>query len=268
MSKSTTARNDAGETDAEWFADWFASDFYLKLYSHRDHDEAEECVDLILRATGFDHELSHHEATRAPRALDLACGPGRHAIALARRGFDVTAVDLSPTLLQYARAEAEAVGVPITFLQSDMRAIEFDGEFDLGVQLFSSFGYFEDESDDLLVLRHMHNSLHRGGSYALDLMNERWLARNLVKHSERAFDDIAVIEDRWIADGRVVKRIAIPTNGQTVHFTESVRLFSPELITGMLQHTGLVPEKWFGDYDGSPYDSEESKRMIIISRAT
>ncbi|MBC8144962.1 MAG: class I SAM-dependent methyltransferase [bacterium] len=258
---------DTDKSDSEWFADWFASDYYLKLYSHRDHDEAEECIDLILRATGFDRGRWHSDGARSPRALDLATGPARHAIALARRGFVVTAVDLSPTLLNHARAEAERAGVSITFIESDMRAIEFSGEFDLGVQLFSSFGYFDNDEDDMLVLRHMHNSLHAGGHYALDLMNERWLEKNLVKHSERSFEDIEVIEDRWIADGRVVKRITIPTDAKTMEFTESVRLFAPDVIEKMLRDAGLVPEKWFGDYDGTPYDSDGSKRMIIISRA-
>lgn len=268
MSETSMHGCDVEATDSDWFSEWFASDFYLKLYSHRDHDEAEKCVDLILRATGLDGVVDDRDRSGTPRALDLATGPARHAIVLANRGFDVTAVDLSPTLLAHARAEAAAAGVEVTFLESDMRAIEFEAEFDLGVQLFTSFGYFDDESDDALVLRHMRNSLHPSGYYALDLINKRWLERNIVKHSERHFEDITVIEDRWIADGRVNKRIAIPTGEHMAHFTESVRLFTPEKIDSMLRAAGLVPEKWFGDYDGSPYDSDASKRMFIISRAT
>src|SRR5688500_9433209 len=115
-------------TNEEWFSDWIASDFYQKMYSHRDSDEAEQCDDLILRATGFDRAVTGSGSPRR-RALDLATGPGRHAIVLARRGFDVTAVDLSPTLLRHSQEEAEAAGVSIAFLLSDMRAIEFDHEF-------------------------------------------------------------------------------------------------------------------------------------------
>lgn len=266
MSDSNSTLVPSGAPDADWFAEWFASDFYLKLYSHRDHDEAEECVDLILRATGLD-ALAASPARERPRALDLASGPGRHAIALARRGFDVTAVDLSPTLLRHARSEAAAAGVAVDFIESDMRAIEFDASFDLGVQLFTSFGYFERESDDMLVLRHMRSSLRDGGFYALDLINERWLRENLVEHSERSFEDIAVVEDRWIADGRVNKRIAIPTDGEVMSYTESVRLFAPDVIDRMLRDAALVPETWFGDYDGSEYDPATSKRMLILCRA-
>jgi SAM-dependent methyltransferase len=259
MSDPDASRADGREAD--WFEEWFASELYLKLYSHRDHDEAEACVDLILNATGF----AGNAAGR--RALDLASGPGRHAIALARRGFAVTAVDLSPTLLRHARSEAGIAGVSIDFIASDMRAIEFNGEFDLGVQLFTSFGYFESESDDLLVLRHMRHSLRHGGYYALDLINEQWLRENLVAHSVREFEDLTVVEDRAIVDGRVVKTITIPTAGEGVRFTESVRLFSPETIDHMLRNAGMVPELWFGDYDGHDFDADLSKRMLIISRA-
>jgi SAM-dependent methyltransferase len=248
--------------DSKWFEEWFASDYYLKLYSHRDTDEAEACVDLILRATGLDATVGHRR-----RALDLASGPGRHAIALARRGFDVTAVDLSPTLLRHARSEAAAAGVAIDFIESDMRAIEFDGEFELGVQLFTSFGYFTDENDDMLVLRRVRQALRSGGFYALDLINEEYLRRNLVAKSTRSVDGLMAIEERSIADGRVNKRITIPGMRSDTSYTESVRLFAPEAIERMLREAGLAPEHWFGDYDGSVYDPVSSKRMIVISRA-
>lgn len=268
MSEPPTPGHGGAPRDADWFEDWFASEFYLKLYSHRDHDEAEACIDLILRSTGLDAE-----PRGLRRALDLASGPGRHAISLARRGFDVTAVDLSPTLLRHARSEAEAAGVTIEFIESDMRAIEFDGAFDLGVQLFTSFGYFDDEADDRLVLRHMRQSLRDGGHYALDLINEEYLRHNLVPQSTRSIEGIIALEERWIADGRINKRITIPTGaggedeGGPLRFSESVRLFSALTIEMMLLDADLTPAHWFGDYDGSPYDAMASKRMIVICRA-
>src|SRR5512132_403912 len=85
-------------------------------------------------------------------ALDLGCGPGRHAIPLARRGFQVTAVDLSPFHLAKARERAEMAQVAVEFVQSDMRAFVRADAFDLAVSFFTSFGYFEDPADDLRVL--------------------------------------------------------------------------------------------------------------------
>lgn len=281
MSEPTPRGASRAPSDSDWFEEWFASDYYLKLYSHRDTDEADACIDLILRATGF----TEPQQGRRRRALDLASGPGRHAIALARRGFDVTAVDLSPTLLRHAQHEAEEAGVAVDFIESDMRDIEFDGEFDLGVQLFTSFGYFDDEDDDMLVLRHVRTSLRDGGYYALDLINEQHLRRNLVSQSTRSFDGILALEERWIEAGRVNKRIVIPGSrrGSSEHgahvadepgaspvndvrFTETVRLFAPATIERMLRDAGLVPTSWFGDYDGSSYDATDSTRMIVVCR--
>lgn len=250
--------------DPSWFEEWFASEYYLKLYSHRDTDEAERCVDLILRSTSLG---ATSDGSRR-RALDLASGPGRHAIALARRGLAVTAVDLSSTLLEHSRMEADEAGVDIDFMQSDMRAIEFDHEFDLAVQLFTSFGYFEDPADDMLVLRHMRTSLRDGGWYALDLINERWLRENLVARSVRETDGVSALEERWIEAGRVNKRISIPARASTMSFIESVRLFSPLEIETMLRDAGFTPEKWCGDYNGAPFDPATSKRMLVLSRAT
>jgi SAM-dependent methyltransferase len=253
----------AAEPDAEWFEEWFRSDFYMKLYSHRDAEEAEACVDLILGSTGLSAPRSEQVA-----ALDLACGPGRHAIALAERGCRVTAVDLSPTLLAYAESQARQAGMPIRFIRSDMREISFDREFDLVLQLFTSFGYFDEHSDDARVLNRVRASLHGGGYYALDLINEQHLRRTLVPVSIKHLDGIEVREERRIDNGRVEKRITIPrAGGGTREFAESVQLYSPETIEGMLYDAGLSPVHWFGDYNGAPYDPDRSTRMLVISQA-
>jgi len=251
------------QEEPDWFEEWFRSDFYLKLYSHRDHEEAEACVDLILRSVDL---ISTPE--KAIGALDLACGPGRHAIALAKRGLKVTAVDLSPTLLSYAHAEAEEAGVDVRFVRSDMRHIDFHEEFHLVLQLFTSFGYFEDRSEDALVLQRVRAALDKGGYYALDLINERQLRETIVPKSEKHLDGMVVREERRITEGRIEKRIIIPTkDGDEHEFVESVRLYSPETIEGMLYDAGFSPVHWFGDYEGNRYDPATSERMLVVSRA-
>lgn len=255
--------NDGSHEEDEWFEEWFRSDFYVKLYSHRDQEEAEACVDLILDSTDLGGR-PHSELN----ALDLACGPGRHAIVLAKRGLGVTAVDLSPTLLSIASRAAEEAEAPIRFIRSDMREIDFEGEFDLVLQLFTSFGYFEERSDDALVLQRVRAALRSGGYYALDLINERYLRETLVPLSIRSLDGIEIREERRLVEERVEKRIEIPTSdGQTHEFIESVRLYSPETIEGMLYDASLAPVHWFGSYAGERFDPETSERMLVICRA-
>lgn len=248
--------------DQDWFEEWFHSDFYLKLYSHRDLEEAEACVDLILRSTGL------YSTPETPlHALDLAAGPGRHAMALASRGFKVTAVDLSATLLGVARQDASEAGLDIEFIRSDMRGIDFNNRFDLVLQLFTSFGYFEDRSDDALVLKRVRAAIRNRGYYALDLINESRLRETLVPHSIRRLGELEVKEERKIVEGRIEKTISIPHGGGARQFVESVRLYSPETIDCMLRAAGFEPIHWFGDYAGNPYDRNLSDRMLVISRA-
>lgn len=249
-------------TSAPWYEEWFNSEYYLKLYSHRNDVEAEACIDIIQRATQL-----HPNADEPHKVLDIACGPGRHAMSLAKRGFSVTAVDLSTTLLRHAHSQAQKEKAPIKFLQLDMRSMDFRGEFDLAVQLFSSFGYFATVDEDFAVLQGARRALRDVGYYAIDLINPHVLAKTIVPKSTRMLDGkIKVVEEREIIDSRVEKTITIPIDGEKKKFHESVRLYRPEQIERLLREAGLLPTHWYGDYAGLPFDPERSRRMIIVSK--
>ncbi|NTU68239.1 MAG: class I SAM-dependent methyltransferase [Chlorobiaceae bacterium] len=245
----------------EWFEDWFNHPLYLKVYSHRDDAEADLCVEAILRLTGLDRNPS------AASVLDIACGAGRHAIAFSRKGHEVTANDLSAFLLGTARSEAEAAGLNITFSNSDMRHFRLDRKFDLVVQLFSSFGYFETEAEDRAVLRHVHAMLRPGGWYVLDLLNPSWLAARFVPRNEKKVDGLTIIEERTLTGEKVVKRLDIrDVEGHRFSFTESVMLFSRETISALLESEGFDVVRIAGDYHGSAYDVDASPRMLLFSK--
>lgn len=243
-----------------WFEDWFADPRYLKLYSHRNLVEASGAVELILQRSRL----------KAPAdVLDLACGAGRHAVALARHGFKVTAVDLSATLLNAAHHNAEEHGVEIDFIQSDMRAIRFENRFDLVVQLFTSFGYFATREEDAEVLHHVRRALRPGGWYALDLIDPAWLEGHIVPENMTWMEGASVVERRAIEGDRVVKQIEIRgDDGDVAHFSEQVRLYKPQEIDTMLRSAGLEPVEWFGNYEGEPFDPATSPRMLILCRAS
>ena len=245
-----------------WYEEWFNSDYYLQLYSHRDDIEAEACIDLILRASQV-----RPAKDRQVSVLDIGAGPGRHAIDLARRGFAVTAVDISTPLLHYAHREAEREKVKVRLLQLDMRSLSFDHEFDLVVQLFSSFGYFDTIDEDMAVLRGARRALKGVGWYAIDLMNPTVLHRTLVPKNTRTLDDgTKVTEERAIEGDRVVKTITIAKGKEKHHYHESVHLYSPEQIEWMVREAGFLPTHWYGDYAGQPFDPEKSRRMIVICK--
>lgn len=250
----------------EWYDEWFESEYYLKLYGHRDKVEAEACIDIIQRAT----QLHPHEKEEQKiKVLDIACGPGRHAIAMAKRGFDVTGVDLSTKLLHHAHSRAQKESVGIRFLQVDMRSLDFNEEFDLAVQLFTSFGYFSKVEDDYSVLQGARKSLRDVGYYAIDLINPKVLEKTIIPKSTKKIDGtVKVIEERRIVDDRVEKTITIQPKGERHIFEESVRLYTPEMIERLLREAGFLPTHWFGDYAGLPFDPERSRRMIIINKVS
>jgi len=259
----TSSLNDQQSEEKDWFEEWFNNEYYLKLYSHRNDVEAEAGIDIIQRAT----QLHPEEKGDKIKVLDIASGPGRHALALAKRGFDVTAVDLSTSLLHHAHAQAQKEKLQVRFLQLDMRSLDFKGEFDLAVQLFSSFGYFSTIDEDFAVLQGARRALRDVGYYAIDLINPQVLEKTIIPKSTKKIDKtVKVIEEREIVNDRVEKTITIPLKGEKLRFHESVRLYTPETIERLLREAGFLPTHWYGDYAGLPFDRERSRRMIIINK--
>ncbi len=243
---------------ADWFKVWFNHPAYLKLYAHRSLQEAEQTIQTLLKYITID---APH-----PKALDIACGSGRHAVALAQKGFQVTANDLSETLLKEAQKLAEEKNVTITFTHFDMRKIPFESEFDLIVQLFTSFGYFENDDEDEVVLNNVARALKPKGWYVLDFLNERYVRKTLQPETRRNLDGMEVLEQRIIFGERVVKSITLTESGKTHRFIESVRLYSRQELTDMLKAVGLCVQEVFGNYDGEAFMPDTSPRLILIAQ--
>src|SRR5204863_7756432 len=111
------------------------------------------------------------------KVLDLCCGLGRHSLELARRGFDVTGVDRTGVYLRRAQKQADSEGLKIEFVQEDMRQFCRPEAFDLTLNLFTSFGYFESPAEDRRVLVNVHKSLQPGGRLVMDMMGKEIIAR-------------------------------------------------------------------------------------------
>ncbi len=245
-----------------WFEEWFNHPLYLEVYSHRNRDEAARCIQTILNLSGLDQK----EAASLS-VLDIACGAGRHALELARLGCAVTGNDLSPFLLEEARKEALKNQLQLTLTCCDMRHIPANAHFDLVVQLFTSFGYFDEKADDHLVLNKAYGALKRGGWYVLDLLNPIPLARNLVPHSLKTAGNLTVLEERAFEEDRITKNITItPPAGEALTFTESVRLYGKEEILSMLQEAGFCVADIAGNYQGEPFMENDSPRMMLFCR--
>ncbi len=238
---------------SEWFEHWFGED-YLRLYRHRDEQEAERAVALLAsRRVGLAGQL----------VLDLACGPGRHAQALERRGARVVGYDLSaPLLLAARRSHVDRL------VRGDMRELGLRSDrFDAVVNLFTSFGYFERDGEHQRVLREVARVLKRGGRFVLDFLNAPAVRATLVPRDERRTSREMVVQERQLSDdGRyVIKRIHLGGDSRT--YEERVRLFERAELEALLRGASLEPREVLGDYDGNPHGPDSARCLLIAERA-
>jgi SAM-dependent methyltransferase len=244
-------------------ADWFADEaFWTAIEPFEFPDPVIHAgvaqVEKILKLTG----------TAGGAALDLGCGPGRHAVPLARRGFRVTAVDLSAFLLGRARARAAAAGVTVDFVQTDMRQFVRPGAFDLAVSLFTSFGYFEEPADDRRVLQNVRASLRPGGVLVMDVAGKERMAR--VMHptvSQRTADGALLVRRHEILEdwGRVRNEWMVVRDGQARTFEFRLRIYSGQELRALLLAAGFTDVTLHGALDGRAYDLE-AERLVAVAR--
>lgn len=244
----------SGSTD--WFEEWFNSDYYTRVYRHRNQTEASNVVDLLLQTVPLE---------QGARILDLCCGSGRHTQALAERGFSVTGIDLSTTLLNMAREEVESVNAD--FRQCDMREPYPEAPYDCVANFFTSFGYFDSDRDNFSVLERVREALKPGGYFFFDYLNAHHLRKVLVPHDKKEIDNLLVVQKRELDDRFVNKTISITdAHGHSHAFTERVRLYEREDFERMFAKAGLVIDRLFGTYTGESF-ALSSPRLIIVARA-
>jgi 2-polyprenyl-3-methyl-5-hydroxy-6-metoxy-1,4-benzoquinol methylase len=240
---------------SDWFKKWFSSDEYLSVYSHRNTEDAENLLSLI---------LSNVNIPKNAKILDAACGAGRHSLLLSKMGYDVTAFDLSKSLLDIGRENSKNACVNVDFLCADIRNICFSRSFNLVLNMFTSFGYFESDVENFLFFNNVKQLLKKDGFLVLDYINSTYLRKNLVSKSVTKLDGKVIQEKRKIIDDFVVKEIEIKYQGITKVFTETVKLYNIDKLTQMFEKMGFKIFKVFGNYKGGQFSESESDRLIII----
>lgn len=201
--------------------------------------------------------------------LDLCCGHGRHAIPLAQRGLKVVCQDLSPHQLERARTSAGELGVELEIVQRDMRDIRWSGRFDAVINLFSAFGFFPSDEDNIRVLEGVAGALKPGGRLLLDTRSYEHVMRTWQPHGYfRGEGDVLVLEDRkmdWMRGIEEVERTHIEADGRRWKITLRLRLFPAHELVDWLARAGLEAERLFGSYAGAPFGLD-AERLIIVAR--
>lgn len=243
-----------------WFENWFSSKFYLDIYRHRNDEDARLMINLLQRTIPV---YTH------AKILDVACGAGRHSIELARRGFNVTGFDLSTFLIGEAKKSLEQSkerNLKVRFLIKDMRNFNFRSGFDVAMNIFTSFGYFEDDNDNFRVIQNVSASLKANGYFVFDFLNKNYLLKNIVPYSKSMHGKSKFIQKRKIINGFVRKDIIIEEGGKKKQFTEMLKLYSVSEFKKAFVSCGLKPRHLFGDYYGNKFDTNNSQRLIIFAQ--
>lgn len=199
--------------------------------------------------------------------LDLPCGPGRHSVPMARIGHRVTAVDITPSYLDEVRSRIEE-GFSLDVVQADMREFVRPAAFDLILNLYHSFGYFDDPEDDRRVLRNMAASLRPGGVLVMDLMAQEVLARDLEPVNERLLEDGTLVREESLLsdDGSWLHSTWLYLRVDVRHtFDMSHRLYSGEGITRELRGAGFSEVRLLGGLDGRPWNAD-AVRLVVVAR--
>jgi SAM-dependent methyltransferase len=233
--------------------DWFSKpDFWERIYP------------LMFSAEG--DELAHEEVANL---LDLCCGPGRHSVSLAKSGFDVTGLDISDFLLARAKERAESAKVQIDWVNEDMRDYAMSDGFDLVINLYTSFGHFAQQSDDMKVLRNIASSLAEGGAVVLDVVGKEALAGQLPldrqptveRDGSLLIERVDVVED-W---GRARVQWMFIQGDTVQRFDFEHTLYSGKELRERMNWAGLSDVTLYGGLDGRPY-GPGAERLVAVGR--
>ncbi len=240
--------------EKKWFEEWFNSPYYHLLYAHRSEHEAEIFIGKI---------SAHLGIAKGAKVLDVACGKGRHAKTLHKLGFSVTGIDLSPNSINEAR---QCAPDDLHFDVWDMRKVYRPSNFDYVFNIFSSFGYFEKEEEDLEAVKAFAGNLKPNGTLVFDYVNTEWLVKNIKSREIIPRGEIHFQIQKRIENGFIKKKIEFLAEGENYSFEEQLKLLNLARFEQMFAIAGLKIEEKFGDYDLNPFVAAQSQRLILIAR--
>lgn len=235
----------------KWYASWFDSPFYHILYKDRDYQEAQHFMDNL---------TSYLNLPEEGKILDLACGKGRHSIYLNSLGYNVTGADLSEnSIAEASKSENET----LHFKVHDMRNTCTE-KYDAIFNLFTSFGYFENDADNLKTLKAIHSSLTETGFACIDFMNVDYVIENLVPEEIKTVENIDFHIKRYVKDNHIFKEINFTFEGEKYHFTEKVQALRLADFEQMMEEAGIYLLDIFGNYKLQKFFKNQSERLIMI----
>ncbi len=236
----------------EWFESWFNTPYYHNLYLCRNTDEANHFLQKL---------LPYLALPKNSKILDIGCGKGRHAQIISQMGFDVTGFDLSKQSIHEAK---KLENEHLSFYVHDMRNLFFTNYFDYAFNLFTSFGYFENERENIKTLKSTHAGLKKNGLLIIDFLNASKVQKNFVSNEKKEVGDIVYHINKHIDNNRIIKEIKFNDKGKDFTYSEKVQLLTLTDFKRILTLSGFKIKETFGSYNLDPF-IEESDRLIILA---
>jgi len=238
----------------KWFQYWFNSPYYHILYSQRNDEEAEFLIDNL---------TAYLRPAAESRILDIACGRGRHAIYLQKKGFDVTGIDLSEQSIKYAKQFEQK---HLHFFVHDMRKLGYINYYDIALNMFTSFGYFDTEKEHVNALKSFRKSIKDDGTLVIDYFNTQKIIKNLTQRETKTVEGIEFDIHKYVSDGKIIKNIDFEHKSKHFAFEERVQAFSKSDFERMLEKSGLAIKAVFGNYALEEFDETKSDRLILVCK--
>ncbi len=236
------------------------------LFDEKRWAEAESATSMMLDfVTSRCTESEKHKKRYS--VLDACCGPGRFALEFARRGHEVTAVDIVQAFLDALEETAGTENLAITTVCSDILAFEAQNEFDIALNLYTSFGYFPAEQDDIKLLSSMHRALKPGGWFFLEVLSKEICAKYFTEGEWFEKNNALVCTQFTVDEGwnYLNNRWIVCKNGQITDTTWKLRLYSYSDLKQIMLGIGFSEVQSYGSFTFTPYD-HRAQTLLVAAR--
>ena len=240
--------------DKNWFEAWFDTPYYHLLYKNRNFKEAGFFINNLI-----DYLVPPKEAS----LLDACCGKGRHALYMNQLGFNVDAFDLSANNIEHAKKYENN---KLHFFENDIRQVLNQDKYNIVFNLFTSFGYFDNEDDNIQAIKALSDSLKQDGVLVIDFLNAQKAIETMISKEEKKEDELTFKIKRKIKDGFIVKQISFEDNGRKFSFEEKVKALYQKDFINYFNLAGLKLIKVAGDYQLNDFDIHTSDRLILFAK--
>ncbi|MGC6470266.1 MAG: methyltransferase domain-containing protein [Flavobacteriales bacterium] len=238
----------------KWYDTWFDTPYYHILYKDRNEQEAKYFISNLL------HFL---KPDKNDTFLDLACGKGRHSLMINSHGYKVEGIDISRNSITIANKLSNK---HLAFNVHDIRTIYKPNSFNYALNLFTSFGYFENDIEHQNTIDSISHNLIENGKLIIDFLNVKKTLLNLTEYEEKIVDNITFKIRRSLKNNYLIKDIRFEDQGKSYHFTEKVKAYTLNDFINLFENAQMKIINLWGDYELNDFNAEDSPRLIITAQ--